>query len=150
MTSAAPSTQLSMPELNDVLERLGLTTYLQVLAENGFHNWETVLDITEEDLTALSFKLGHRRTLQREIATYRGLPSMLALEPDSNPSESNSLSTSALERFARQTSTPPPKEKRRYRRHPRPDGNAPKKPKTACTPPPTITRLGLALTMAQM
>lgn len=122
-----------MPELKDVLERIGLSDYYQILTENGFGNWDTVVDITEDDLTALSFKLGHRRALQREIATYRGVPSSLSLEPDTPPAEPTTLSTSALETLARQTSTPPPREKRRYRRHPRPDQNAPKKPKTACT-----------------
>ncbi|KAH7093709.1 hypothetical protein FB567DRAFT_610283 [Paraphoma chrysanthemicola] len=121
----------TVPELSEVLERLGLSEYLQVLSENGFHNWETVVDITEEDLTALDFKLGHRRALQREIATSRGLPSSLSLDPESVPPEPTALSTSALETLSRQTSTPPPREKRRYRRHPRPDSNAPKKPKTA-------------------
>ncbi|KAF2439468.1 hypothetical protein P171DRAFT_123151 [Karstenula rhodostoma CBS 690.94] len=120
----------SLPMLTDVLERLGLTPYLGALAENGFHNWETVLDITEEDLTTLNFKLGHRRTLQREIATFRGVPSTLALD-ESNASDQPALSTSALETLARETQTPPPREKRRYRRHPRADTNAPKKPKTA-------------------
>lgn len=131
MAISSPSSP-SMPELSVILERLGLTEYLQVLCENGFHSWETVVDITEEDLTALNFKLGHRRALQREIATFRGVPSSLSLEPESIPVEPTSLSTSALETLTRQTSTPPPRGKRRYRRHPRPDNNAPKKPKTAC------------------
>jgi hypothetical protein len=123
----------TVPDLTEVLERLGLTQYAQVLSDNGFHNWETVVDITEDDLTTLEFKLGHRRLLQREIATYRGIPQSLSLEPDTNSPEPTSLSTSALESFTRQTTTPPPREKRRYRRHPRADPNAPKKPKTACT-----------------
>ncbi|KAF2871482.1 hypothetical protein BDV95DRAFT_628681 [Massariosphaeria phaeospora] len=120
-----------MADLSDVLKRLGLTTYHQSLVENGFHNWNTVLDITEDDLTALKFKLGHRRVLQREIATHRGIPLSMSLEPSaSTPSE---LSSSALESLSKQTTSPPSKEKRRYRRHPRPDVHAPKKPKTACT-----------------
>lgn len=130
MAIPSPSTP-TMPELKEVLERIGLTTYLLVLSENGFHNWETVVDITEEDLTTLNFKLGHRRALQREIATWRGVPQSLSLDSDATSSEPTFLSTSALETLARQTSTPP-REKRRYRRHPRPDSNAPKKPKTAC------------------
>lgn len=130
--SPSPSSS-NMPELNEVLERLGLTEYAQALSENGFYSWETVVDITEEDLTALNFKLGHRRALQREIATYRGIPSSLSLDPKVSSIEPTTLSTSALEMLTRQTSTPPPREKRRYRRHPKPDPNAPKKPKTACT-----------------
>ena len=123
---------LAVPDLSDVLERIGLTDYLHVLAENGFHTWDAVVDITEDDLTTLKFKLGHRRTLQREIATFRGTPLSLSLEPDNLTAEPTSLSTSALETLTRQTWTPPPREKRRYRRHPRPDAAAPKKPKTAC------------------
>ncbi|KAJ4337110.1 hypothetical protein N0V87_004963 [Didymella glomerata] len=120
-----------MPELSQVLERIGLSTYLSILFENGFRNWETVVDITEEDLTTLNFKLGHRRALQREIATWRGVPQTLSLDPDATSPEPTPISTSALETLARQQTTPPPREKRRYRRHPRADPHAPKKPKTA-------------------
>ena len=126
------SSSPTSPDLTEVLGRLGLAEYSQVLSDNGFHSWEAVVDITEDDMTALNFKLGHRRLLQREIATYRGVPQSLSLEPESNSPEPTSLSASALESFTRQTTTPPPREKRRYRRHPRPDPNAPKKPKTAC------------------
>lgn len=132
MAIPSPSSP-SSPALSDVLGRLGLHEYLQVLSDNGFHTWAAVLDITEDDMTTLNFKLGHRRLLQREIATYRGIPQSISLDPESNSPEPISLSTSALESFTRQTTTPPPREKRRYRRHPRADPNAPKKPKTACT-----------------
>ncbi|RAR05730.1 hmg box protein [Stemphylium lycopersici] len=131
MAIPSSSSPTSPDLLTEVLGRLGLTEYFQVLCDNGFHSWEAVVDITEDDMTALNFKLGHRRLLQREIATYRGVPQSLSLEPESNSPEPTSLSTSALESFTRQTTTPPPREKRRYRRHPRPDPNAPKKPKTA-------------------
>ncbi len=131
MAIPSPSTP-TMPELSEVLGRIGLSTYLPVLTENGFGNWETVVDITEDDLTTLDFKLGHRRALQREIATWRGIPQTLSLDLEMASPESTSLSTSALETFARQQTSPPPREKRRYRRHPRADSHAPKKPKTAC------------------
>jgi hypothetical protein len=39
-----------MPELSEVLERLGLLQYLGILNDEGFDKWETVLDITEQDL----------------------------------------------------------------------------------------------------
>jgi hypothetical protein len=124
---------VAMPVLADVLDQLGLSSYLCVLEDNGFGSWSTLLDITEDDLTTLQFKLGHRRALQREIATYRGVPSSLSLPVDpASPAEYTVLSTSGLETLARQTSTPPPREKRRYKRHPKPDPNAPKRPKTGC------------------
>lgn len=131
MAIPSPSTP-TMPDLNEALGRIGLSMYLPILIENGFHNWETVVDITEEDLTTLDFKLGHRRTLQREIATWRGIPQSISLDPETTSPEPTSLSTSALETLTRQHHTPPPREKRRYRRHPRADAHAPKKPKTAC------------------
>ncbi|KAF2655406.1 hypothetical protein K491DRAFT_426841 [Lophiostoma macrostomum CBS 122681] len=122
-----------VPELSEVLGRLRLTQYLNVLIDNGFHTWETVLDITEYDLTALNFKLGHRRILQREIATFRGIPRSLSLEPESMDVDQPPFSPSSRENSTVPTTStsPPPREKRRYRRHPHPDNNAPKKPKTA-------------------
>jgi hypothetical protein len=124
---------MDMPVLTEVLERLDLAVYVDVLVANGFHDWDTVVDITEEDLTSMRFKLGHRRALQRAIATYRGIPHSESL-PDAEPTASGpaSLSRAALESLSITTSTANTKEKRRYRRHPRPDSNAPKKPKTAC------------------
>ena len=128
-SSPAPA----VPVLADVLEHLGLSSYRAVLEDNGFGTWSTLLDITEDDLTTLQFKLGHRRALQREIATYRGVPSSLSLPlVPSSSGDYAALSSSGLETLARQTSTPPPREKRKYKRHPRPDPNAPKRPKTGC------------------
>jgi hypothetical protein len=112
-----------MMELEAKLESLGLAQYATILYENGFEEWRTVLDITEDDLDSLGFKRGHRRILQKEIAIARG--------PDSSPPadavrfSSSTLGVSTtLENFGKQT-------KRRYRWHPRGDPNAPKKPKTA-------------------
>ena len=41
---------LCMTELEEILARLGLSQYLGRLIEEGFEKWETVLDITEQDL----------------------------------------------------------------------------------------------------
>lgn len=117
----------SMPDLQAILDRLGLGQYFEALTAHGFYNWETVLDITEADFVSLGFKLGHRRILQREIATFRGIPSVEPLELN----DPSSLSTSSLEGISLHSPAPPHREKRRYRRHPRPDPNAPKRPKTA-------------------
>jgi hypothetical protein len=119
-----------MPKLSEVLDRIGLASYLDLLTNHGFVDWETVLDITEDDLSSLGFKLGHRRALQREIATFRGIPPTESLESI----EHCSPSPAAVDVLSVSTASPPPREKRRYRRHPRPDPNAPKKPKTACMP----------------
>ncbi len=39
-----------MTALNDKLESLGLSQYLESFLAEGFDTWETVLDITESDL----------------------------------------------------------------------------------------------------
>jgi len=128
-----------MPLLSEVLERLQLSQYLQVLNDNGFTTWETVLDITEEDLQELDFKLGHRRLLQREIATFRGHASYLALRSESTEGQSpqketpteSTCSDQVLPSGEPQQRLVERREKRKYRWHPRPDENAPKRPKTA-------------------
>jgi hypothetical protein len=41
---------MHMQELNDKLEPLGLTQYLNAFIVEGFDTWETLCDITESDL----------------------------------------------------------------------------------------------------
>ncbi|OCK75786.1 hypothetical protein K432DRAFT_281068, partial [Lepidopterella palustris CBS 459.81] len=51
-----------------------LQSYFHSLVEAGFDSWGSVCRITELDLERLSFKLGHRRVLQRKIADSQGHP----------------------------------------------------------------------------
>ncbi|CZT43527.1 uncharacterized protein RSE6_03582 [Rhynchosporium secalis] len=67
-------------DLQFVLAHLGITVYWPLLFETGFETWEILKDITERDMEAIGMKLGHRRRLQREIATSRGHPTNAALE----------------------------------------------------------------------
>jgi hypothetical protein len=69
--AAVRSPETSSVQLKLVLDRIGLSIYYEPLKANSFDSWDTVLGITEQDLEHLSFKLGHRRKLQREIANYR-------------------------------------------------------------------------------
>lgn len=41
-----------MIELSHMLERLGLSQYLQAFLDEGFDSWETLMDVTESDLYA--------------------------------------------------------------------------------------------------
>ncbi|KAI9746047.1 MAG: hypothetical protein M1818_000728 [Claussenomyces sp. TS43310] len=59
-------------QLQEILQVLGLEEYYPRLADHGFATWYAVMSITEADMAVLGFKLGHRRKLQREIATYCG------------------------------------------------------------------------------
>lgn len=40
-----------MTTLKDKLERLGLSLYLEAFVNEGFDTWETLMDITESDLS---------------------------------------------------------------------------------------------------
>ena len=60
--------------LRHTLQALSLDQYIDVLQKNGFIDWVTLSKAREEDLSRLGIKLGHRRRLQRELASMRGLP----------------------------------------------------------------------------
>ncbi|KIW83074.1 hypothetical protein Z517_02317 [Fonsecaea pedrosoi CBS 271.37] len=124
-----------MTDLAPHLERLGLEQYLDAFIGEGFDTWETLTDIQESDFDALNVKLGHRRKLQRAIAEYRGVsyerlfgsPAQEALLETSRGFDAGAGSSLGPER----PSVPPPETKRKYRRHPKPDENAPERPPSA-------------------
>ncbi|OAL56136.1 hypothetical protein IQ07DRAFT_583526, partial [Pyrenochaeta sp. DS3sAY3a] len=66
-------------ELRDHLQRLDLSQYVAVLQENGYKSWTQLMAIDERDLDHLGFKRGHRRRLQRHIASMNGYPLSKAL-----------------------------------------------------------------------
>ncbi|KAL4212575.1 hypothetical protein CU097_008298 [Rhizopus azygosporus] len=51
-----------------------LTQYYDTFINEGFDRLLCLLDITESDLISLNVKRGHRRLLQRAIATAKGIP----------------------------------------------------------------------------
>ncbi|KAJ4380273.1 hypothetical protein N0V86_004583 [Didymella sp. IMI 355093] len=112
-----------MSDLKERLARLGLAQYSEVFATEGFDTWETVLDITESDLSHLNVKLGHRRKLQRAIAESRGQSSdrPLAIAPARGASAEGSYRSddSANEAKAKGEGNPGTSTKRKYRRHPK-------------------------------
>ncbi|KAH8731470.1 hypothetical protein GQ44DRAFT_722439 [Phaeosphaeriaceae sp. PMI808] len=132
-----------MSDLRQQLARLGLAQYFDAFTAEGFDTWETVLDITESDLSLLSVKLGHRRKLQRAIAESRGqtsdrpLPISLGRTTSVDGSY-RSGDESGPESKAKHGEAPTPSAsttgtttKRKYRRHPKPDEYAPERPPSA-------------------
>lgn len=123
-------------QLTVIFGGLGISQYLDAFVEQGFDTWETILDITESDLDVLGVKLGHRRKLQRRIANYRGLAPEASLAPLAQPSIEDFRPTEVVPR-----AEPPKMElrepgtvivtKRKYRRHPKADENAPERPPSA-------------------
>ncbi|KAL7961441.1 hypothetical protein V8C34DRAFT_12604 [Trichoderma compactum] len=119
-------------ELEAIFRELGITQYLDTFVEQGFDTWETILDIQESDLDALGVKLGHRRRLQRRIANARGIDPSISLSSIKSTSEDSKHDGAHKKRE-------PPSHgedsiivpKRKYRRHPKPDENAPERPMSA-------------------
>jgi hypothetical protein len=120
-------------ELSTALARLGLSQYEERLQENGFEDWETVTTITEPDMAKMNFKRGDRRKLRRAIREYSSTSaSHRVYKAENFPLLSEGLPAAR----ERSEATPQPTQQatrttRPYRRHPRPDPNAPHKPKTA-------------------
>lgn len=119
-----------MTELRPLLDLLGLLIYHDRFVDEGFETWEQLCDITEADLETLNVSLGHRRKLQREIAT-------APRPPIQRPSEEESLHTPRddvsldLSNMSKADDSAHERVKRRYRRRPKADMNAPKKPLSA-------------------
>ncbi|KAB8302180.1 hypothetical protein EYC80_005626 [Monilinia laxa] len=124
-----------MTALSEIFEELGIRHYLDNFIEQGFDSWDTILDIKESDFDALGVKLGHRRKLQRRIANTRGLSSdrALASPTGSTAGEINGEEQPKLGgvRDAKEGLSGPHGAKRKYRRHPKTDENAPERPPSA-------------------
>ncbi|KFY35943.1 hypothetical protein V494_05462 [Pseudogymnoascus sp. VKM F-4513 (FW-928)] len=127
-----------MTILAEIFDELGITQYLDSFLDQGFDTWETILDITEPDFDVLGVKLGHRRKLQRRIALSRGISSAQALASpkrgtpslEDKQSDDTKVATPRSDGKDGNSSTQP-SGKRKYRRHPKPDENAPERPPSA-------------------
>ncbi|KAF3343391.1 26S proteasome regulatory subunit rpn12 [Verticillium dahliae VDG2] len=119
--------------LDMIFAELGISQYLDNFVEQGFDTWATILDITESDLDVLRVKLGHRRKLQRRIANSRGLaPDDALLVPPVRASvEDMKPETPRPEPFRQEPRHTNVATKRKYRRHPKSDDNAPGRPPSA-------------------
>ncbi|KAH9902178.1 hypothetical protein F4778DRAFT_111939 [Xylariomycetidae sp. FL2044] len=121
-----------MTSLESIFTELGISQYLDAFVDQGFDSWDTILDITESDLDALGVKLGHRRKLQRRIANYRGVaPEVSLVSPTHTSIEDARLDSNRSESARTENKDGPTVAKRKYRRHPKPDDNAPERPPSA-------------------
>ncbi|CCU76121.1 hypothetical protein BGHDH14_bgh04339 [Blumeria hordei DH14] len=120
-----------MTDLADIFAELGISHYLQEFIEQGFDSWDTILDITESDFDVLGVKLGHRRKIQRRIANTRGVSSDTALDPRNTPPVERHVEELPRLRSESKEVVSALSVKRKYRRHPKPDENAPERPPSA-------------------
>ncbi|ORY92292.1 hypothetical protein BCR43DRAFT_446145 [Syncephalastrum racemosum] len=61
-------------EVKQLLESCRLLQYLDTFLNEGFDSLRSVMEVTEDDMIAMKVKRGHRRLIQREIATAKGIP----------------------------------------------------------------------------
>lgn len=129
-TSSAEPT-IGASELSRALAQLGLDEYEERLRENGFEDWENATAMTETDMKELGFKLGDRRKLQRAIREHNNSSSRTQVWDTNSTQRSGGLPTIGKHsEITPQLSKQATRTTRRYRWHPRPDPNAPTKPKT--------------------
>jgi hypothetical protein len=119
--------------LEATFEALGLSQYLDAFVDQGFDTWETILYIQEQDFDALGVKLGHRRKLQQRIDEWRKEQQVRSSFPPLGETGDGTSRTEPLRREGNdgQRSGPGAVQKRKYRRHPKPDSNAPERPPSA-------------------
>lgn len=55
------------PTVDLFLESMGLSQYLQRMLDEGFDDWNTFLDMTENDMVIMGFEASHRNKLRRVI-----------------------------------------------------------------------------------
>ncbi|KAI6785558.1 High mobility group protein 20A [Emericellopsis cladophorae] len=118
-------------ELEATFRELGISQYLDAFVDQGFDTWDTILDIQESDLDALGVKLGHRRKLQRRIANARGLAPSISLSNKQNTNDGKREGSRAACDRSEPGADGSTAVKRKYRRHPKPDENAPERPPSA-------------------
>ncbi|KAH7162781.1 hypothetical protein B0J13DRAFT_19778 [Dactylonectria estremocensis] len=120
-------------DVEAIFGELGLSQYLDAFVEQGFDEWDIILDIQESDLDVLGVKLGHRRKLQRRIANARGVSPSASLAPLARPAVEDVKPEPPQVELSRPEGTheAPGVAKRKYRRHPKPDENAPERPPSA-------------------
>ncbi|KAL6718998.1 hypothetical protein ACLMJK_003233 [Lecanora helva] len=118
----------AMDNLELIMSWLGMSQYVDRFREAGFDSWETITWITEQDLETLEVELGHRRKLQKEIASSQRLAQ--------GPAPGGPLyGLTPLQQLPGDPSSPEFEDerprKRGYRHHPKPDPNAPERPYSA-------------------
>lgn len=124
---------ISSSHLDLSLSYLGLGEYFETLVSHGLDTWDKLTGISEETMAELGVRLGHRRKLQREIASYRGqsrtrpLYSPLAVDGGLQDSGEEPKSPHAGKKEL-ETKTEPTQLKRRYRHRQRKDPHAPRRP----------------------
>ena len=68
-----------MSQLAIFLGDLGLDSYHKILQDHNIRTLDALYQITEDEMEQFNFKLGHRRKIQREVASRQGYPRGMSL-----------------------------------------------------------------------
>eukprot|EP00742_Colponemidia_sp_Colp-10_P004019 GILJ01004287.1.p1 GENE.GILJ01004287.1~~GILJ01004287.1.p1 ORF type:complete len:430 (+),score=62.36 GILJ01004287.1:70-1290(+) len=74
LKTALAQQQAGIQAVSNFLESVGLPQYLELFLDNGFDDMETVLEINEEHLTAMSVPMGHKLKLVKHVKSMRKQP----------------------------------------------------------------------------
>ncbi|PHZ10653.1 HMG-box, partial [Rhizopus microsporus ATCC 52813] len=106
-----------------------LSQYYDIFISEGFDSISSLLEITEEDMIVMNIKRGHRRVRATDNKKSKGRNSSTnEIIPNQTIIRSTSISSNEDNESVQSDSTAP---KRKYRRHAKPDRNAPIKPPSA-------------------
>ncbi|KAI8876879.1 hypothetical protein K501DRAFT_231263, partial [Backusella circina FSU 941] len=89
------------------LNSCNLTRHVDTFIEEGFDGMRALFEVTEADLASMGIKRGHRRLLQRAIATARGIPQTTPILIYNNLPVSRNPSSPCL-------NNSPPKKRKQY------------------------------------
>ncbi|KPM35091.1 hypothetical protein AK830_g11491 [Neonectria ditissima] len=125
--------------LEAIFGELGLAQYLNAFVEQGFDEWDIILDIQESDLELVTYLVlnsvieGAQQKLQRRIANARGISPSTSLVTPGRPAAEDVKTDGSRPEPSRPETTHEVQgvAKRKYRRHPKPDENAPERPPSA-------------------
>ncbi|KAG9293880.1 hypothetical protein G9A89_019218 [Geosiphon pyriformis] len=84
------------PQIREILRKCNLMEYYERLIAEGFDDLQSLLEVTETDLIAMDVKRGHRRRLQREISTLKGVPASLPLYIPPGPALEDQTNTNSI------------------------------------------------------
>ncbi|KAJ8657896.1 hypothetical protein O0I10_006424, partial [Lichtheimia ornata] len=117
-------------DVKTFLEHCGQLKYLETFINEGFESTAAICEVTEDDMIAMDVKRGHRRMIQRQIAATRGIMPKYPHSVASETSASFYDSSTMVDNTSTSSGNGNGK-KRKYRRHPKRDKNAPKRPPSA-------------------
>ena len=81
LNKKAPNEPRTFPEVEKFLESVAMQKYLDTFIRNGFEDLETILELRDEDFTAMGVPLGHKLKMLKRIKELKPVE----VKPESPP-----------------------------------------------------------------